>query len=103
MTAVPFTIPPAGNTIYALRLQAGGVLLIDAGPDIDDTWELAVAQAAVHGFAPSEVRTVLITHHHIDHAGLAALWAEAGARILVGAMSYTPPPNNCPLFLNTFC
>ncbi len=80
------SISLAGNTIYALRLEGGGVLLVDAGPDVEDTWDLAVAQAAVHGFAPSEVRAVLITHHHIDHAGLAARWAEAGARILVGAM-----------------
>jgi glyoxylase-like metal-dependent hydrolase (beta-lactamase superfamily II) len=88
MTAdsTPITIPLAGNTIYALRLEAGGVLLVDAGPDVEDSWDLAVAQAAAHGFAPSEVHAVLITHHHIDHAGLAARWAEAGARILVGAM-----------------
>lgn len=76
----------AGNTIYSLGLADGGVLLIDAGPDVEDTWDLAVTQTAAHGFAPSEVRAVLITHHHIDHAGLAVRWAEAGACILAGAM-----------------
>lgn len=78
-----------GNALYPLRLADGGVLLIDAGPDVASedgagTWELAVAQAAACRFAPHEVRAVLVTHHHIDHAGLAVRWAEAGARILVG-------------------
>jgi len=79
-------IPLGGNTIYALRLAAGGVLLVDAGPDLEGSWELAVMQAEAHGFAPADVRMVLVTHYHIDHAGLAVRWAEAGARVVAGAM-----------------
>jgi glyoxylase-like metal-dependent hydrolase (beta-lactamase superfamily II) len=81
--SVPIVL--AGNSIYPLRLEDGGVLLIDAGPDIEDSWELAVAQAAAASFTPVEVRSVLVTHYHIDHAGLAWRWAEAGARILAGS------------------
>ncbi len=78
------------NVIYALPLDAGGVVLVDAGPDFDlldegPTWESALRQARVHGFGPADVRAVVITHAHIDHAGLAARWARAGARVLVGA------------------
>lgn len=83
---MPSAILLGGNTIYALRLREGGVLLVDAGPDVEGSWELAVTQAAAHGFAPREVRAVLVTHYHIDHAGLAVRWAEAGARVLAGAM-----------------
>ncbi|MEZ4552886.1 MAG: MBL fold metallo-hydrolase [Dehalococcoidia bacterium] len=79
-------IPLGGNTIYLLRLAEGGVLLVDAGPDLEGSWELAVLQAEAHGFTPADVRVVLVTHYHIDHAGLAARWAEAGARVLAGAM-----------------
>ncbi len=81
----PATIRLGDNAIYALRLAEGGVLLVDAGPDFDGAWDDAQAQAAAHGFTPSAVRAVLITHGHIDHAGLAHRWAAAGARILVGA------------------
>ena len=78
------------NAVYALALAEGGVLLVDAGPDFadaehGDSWTLAVAQAAAHGFAPADVRAVLLTHAHFDHTGLAPRWAAAGARILAGA------------------
>ena len=76
----PTPIPLAGNVIYPLPLAEGGTLLVDAGPDVGGAWE--VASAAV---APSEVRIVLITHAHVDHAGLAHRWAAEGARVLAGA------------------
>jgi glyoxylase-like metal-dependent hydrolase (beta-lactamase superfamily II) len=78
------------NNIYPLRLAAGGVLLIDAGLDYrtrtnETSWDAVVARAAELGFAPSEVGAVVITHAHIDHAGLAPHWLERGARVLAGA------------------
>lgn len=85
----PAAITLGDNVLYPLPLATGGVLLVDAGPDYDlpggePTWDAAVRQASAHGFAPSDVRAVLVTHAHIDHAGLVIRWAEAGARILVG-------------------
>ena len=73
------------NYVYALRLARGGVLLIDAGPDVMGAWGEAQGRAASRGFAVDDVSVVLVTHAHIDHAGLAARWALAGARILAGA------------------
>ena len=84
MTPEPRPIALGDNVAYALPLAEGGVLLVDAGPDFDGAWESAVAQAQAHDFAPADVRAVLLTHAHIDHAGLAHRWAGAGARILAG-------------------
>jgi glyoxylase-like metal-dependent hydrolase (beta-lactamase superfamily II) len=95
----PLLLPLGDNTAYALPLAGGGVILVDAGPDIPafegapaaedgvrgGTWELLVALLAAGGVETSDVRAVLVTHHHLDHAGLAARWAAEGARILAGA------------------
>ena len=91
----PLPLPLGDNTAYALPLAEGGAILVDAGPDIPGfegspgaeggTWELLVALLAAGGIATSDVRAVLVTHQHLDHAGLAARWAAEGARILAGA------------------
>jgi glyoxylase-like metal-dependent hydrolase (beta-lactamase superfamily II) len=79
------------NVLYPLPLRDGGILQIDAGPDIpasestEDSWSSLVTQLAAHGFEVSEVRTVLITHAHLDHAGLAGRWAAEGTSIVAGA------------------
>ncbi|PZC47734.1 MAG: Glyoxylase, beta-lactamase superfamily II [Chloroflexi bacterium] len=72
------------NWIYALPAAdpaRDGVLLIDAGPDYDGAWEALVAQLHAAGLNPSQVRTVLITHAHLDHCGLAQRWQQQGAQL----------------------
>ena len=74
------------NNVWPLRLEDGGWLLIDAGLDtIEDcvtSWEVLVEQARAIGCATDDVRAVVVTHEHIDHAGLAARWAAQGAAII---------------------
>lgn len=74
------------NWIYALPASSAGdgILLIDAGPDYDGAWEALVAQLNAAGFETDDVRSVVVTHAHIDHCGLARRWQEAGAEV-VGA------------------
>ena len=99
----PLPLPLGDNAAYALPLAGGGVLLVDAGPDIPGdggsegdtgpeggTWGEAVALLAAGGFAPGDVRAVLLTHWHLDHCGLARRWAAEGARILAGADDVEP-------------
>jgi glyoxylase-like metal-dependent hydrolase (beta-lactamase superfamily II) len=74
------------NNVWPFRLEDGGWLLVDAGIDyLEDcvsSWEVLVAQARAIGCAPEDVRAVVVTHEHIDHAGLAARWAGQGAAIV---------------------
>jgi glyoxylase-like metal-dependent hydrolase (beta-lactamase superfamily II) len=89
--SAPTRIPLADNVLYPLALGDGGVLLIDAGPDAPaheggaDSWEALRVQLGALGIGVADVRLVLVTHAHLDHAGLAWRWAEAGATILGGA------------------
>lgn len=71
------------NAVYAVR-EIAGCTLVDAGPDYEGSWDELVAQLAAIGTQPRDVRTVVLTHSHLDHAGLAARWQEQGAHILIG-------------------
>lgn len=73
-----------GNALYAFRLAEGGIALIDAGPDLDGTWSDLAAQLRAHDVRAADVRLVIVTHAHADHAGLAAHWATEGARVVCG-------------------
>jgi glyoxylase-like metal-dependent hydrolase (beta-lactamase superfamily II) len=84
-------IPLGNNVLYPLALRDGGVFLVDAGPDIpttdttEESWPFLGAQLAAHGIEARDVRFALVTHAHLDHAGLAYRWAAEGATVLAGA------------------
>lgn len=61
-----------------------GPVLVESGPG--STLPTLVARLAEHGVSPEEVRHVLVTHIHLDHAGAAGWWAEQGATIYVHAV-----------------
>ena len=70
------------GTVAAYLVESGGDLaLIETGPD--STWPRLVAALAEVGAKPSDVRTVLVTHIHLDHAGAAWRMAREGAAVWV--------------------
>jgi glyoxylase-like metal-dependent hydrolase (beta-lactamase superfamily II) len=68
---------PGGYVNTFLLAEEDGLTLIDAGlKGADRNIARGIRQL---GRKPSEIRTVLVTHHHADHVGsLAALLAESG-------------------------
>lgn len=68
------------GVIAAYAIECGGTLaLIETGPG---STLPALLAALVRGGLPAEqVRHVLVTHIHLDHAGAAGWWAEQGARV----------------------
>jgi glyoxylase-like metal-dependent hydrolase (beta-lactamase superfamily II) len=71
-----------GGTIAAYLVESNGHLaLVETGPD--STWPHLVAALAKHGARPSDVKDVLVTHIHLDHAGAAWRMARAGANVWV--------------------
>ncbi|MCP4227833.1 MAG: MBL fold metallo-hydrolase, partial [Actinomycetia bacterium] len=53
-------------------------VLVETGPS--STLPTLLARLSDHGVRPEEVRDVLVTHIHLDHAGAAGWWARQGAR-----------------------
>ena len=68
------------STHFYLIDCRGGKLLVDAG------WELArfTSQLKAYRIPITEIRYVMFTHHHPDHAGLVQqIRAQAGARLII--------------------
>ncbi len=65
---------------FLVRGPAGPVL-IETGPAT--TLPALLSGLAEHGVKPEDVRDVLVTHIHLDHAGAAGWWAQQGARVWV--------------------
>ena len=64
-----------------LIVGPGGPVLVETGPST--VIETLKARLAEHGYAPGDIRHILLTHIHLDHAGAAGWWARQGAHIYV--------------------
>ena len=58
-----------------------GPILIETGPY--STWEHLCQGLKQQGYAPQDIKHVLLTHIHFDHAGAAWALAERGATVYV--------------------
>jgi glyoxylase-like metal-dependent hydrolase (beta-lactamase superfamily II) len=78
---IPLPLPHIGS-VNAWLLPGEPLTLIDTGP-CDDT-ALTALEAGLRGAGVrlEDLELVLVTHHHLDHSGLAAtIAARSGARI----------------------
>lgn len=64
-----------------LVIGPGGPVLVEVGPG--STLAALQRELARFGFTPADVRDVLVSHIHLDHAGAAGWWARQGARVHV--------------------
>jgi ribonuclease BN (tRNA processing enzyme) len=67
------------------RSQPANLLVVDGRPYLIDAGNGVSRQLALAGLAPADVRTIFITHHHIDHnadigALMAFTWIEDNKR-----------------------
>ena len=73
---------PGLDRVNAYLLAGGGdTTLVDCGiylPDEKDEhgWADVVAALEACGFAPTDVKRLIVTHSHIDHYGMAAMFVE---------------------------
>lgn len=70
------------ETIGAYLLDApAGPILIETGPM--STLPTMLAELDKHGLKPDDIKHVLVTHIHFDHAGATGWWAQQGAQLYV--------------------
>jgi glyoxylase-like metal-dependent hydrolase (beta-lactamase superfamily II) len=65
---------------YLIPHQDGAVL-VETGPG--STLAAMQAELDAHGYTPSDITDVLLTHIHLDHAGAAGWFADKGACVHV--------------------
>jgi glyoxylase-like metal-dependent hydrolase (beta-lactamase superfamily II) len=64
-----------------LVVGSQGPVLVETGPM--STLKTLKTRLAEHGYLPADIRHVLATHIHLDHAGAAGWWARQGAEVYV--------------------
>lgn len=87
-----------GPTADPARSEPANLLVIDGAPYLIDAGAGVAHQLAKAGYPPTSIRTIFITHHHLDHtAGLEPLialsWIGTGlsGRSVPPANVYGPP------------
>jgi glyoxylase-like metal-dependent hydrolase (beta-lactamase superfamily II) len=74
------------ETVNVWLLEGDPLTLVDTGPANPRALAALESELARHGRAVEDVELVLITHHHLDHSGLAAtIKRRSGARIAAHA------------------
>src|SRR3954463_5223967 len=83
VTAIPLPLAYVG-TVNAWLLRGDPLTLIDTGPREERALAALETGLGRHGLRVEDIELVLATHHHLDHAGLAAtIQRRAGARVAV--------------------
>lgn len=68
------------GTIASFLVESdGGLALVETGPG--STLPQLRAGIAALGFDERDIKHVLVTHIHLDHAGAAGWWAQQGAQV----------------------
>jgi glyoxylase-like metal-dependent hydrolase (beta-lactamase superfamily II) len=70
------------GSVNVWLLKGEPLTLVDTGPANEEAFAVLEQELAGHGVSLEEIELVLITHHHLDHSGLAAAIKErSGAQI----------------------
>jgi glyoxylase-like metal-dependent hydrolase (beta-lactamase superfamily II) len=78
---IPLPLAYLGS-VNVFLLNGDPITLIDTGPANAEAWASLEQQLRDHGVLVEDIELVLITHHHLDHSGLAATIKErSGAQI----------------------
>lgn len=96
---IPTPFPVGPVNVYLA--EGDPLTLIDTGPKWDETRSALEAGLAQHGYRIEDLRRLILTHHHVDHVGLAAeIVARSGAQVVTHPYN-TPWLKDYPAFRET--
>src|SRR6266516_4313365 len=73
---------PYLGSVNVWLLEGDPLTLVDTGPANAEALATLEQELATHGYALEQIELVLVTHHHLDHSGLAtAIKERSGAEI----------------------
>ena len=73
---------PYLGSVNLWLLEGEPLTLVDTGPRNTVALETLEEQLAAHGYAIDDIELLLLTHHHLDHTGLArTIRSRSGARV----------------------
>lgn len=79
---IPVPTPFAVGEVNCYLVEDDPLTLVDTGPDLGTSLAALEAGLAEHGRKVEDLERIVLTHHHIDHVGLAATLAErSGAEV----------------------
>lgn len=83
MTIAQLELPvPWLGSVNVWLLEGEPLTLVDTGPANARAAAALDTALAEHGYAVDDIELVLVTHHHLDHSGLAgAIRSRSGARV----------------------
>ena len=80
---IPLPTPFPVGPVNVYLAEGERLTLIDTGPKWDEARAALEAGLAAHGYRLEDLRRVLLTHHHVDHIGLAGeIVARSGAEVV---------------------
>ena len=74
----PFSL----GTVNTYLLINDAVSLVDVGPNTEKAWAALQEGVRQHGMTLRDVDHIFLTHHHVDHSGLAWRVQEASSALL---------------------
>jgi glyoxylase-like metal-dependent hydrolase (beta-lactamase superfamily II) len=82
---IEIAVPYLG-TVNVWLLEGSPLTLVDTGPANAESLKALESELGARGYSLGAIELVLLTHHHLDHSGLAGAVASAsGARIAATA------------------
>jgi glyoxylase-like metal-dependent hydrolase (beta-lactamase superfamily II) len=79
---IPLPTPFPIGDVNTYLAEGDPLTLIDCGPNTPEAYDVLTAGLAEIGYKISDIQRLLITHHHVDHVGLAQrIVEESGAEV----------------------